>query len=83
MALAKGRNRRKMISKMVDRIVEHFDPEKIILFGSHARGGARPDSDVDLCSPPEEPDQKAFAEGDSLQQRKNKIGLQPSFRSSL
>ena len=33
---------------MVDRIVERFDPEKIILFGSHARGDAGPDSDVDL-----------------------------------
>jgi predicted nucleotidyltransferase len=33
---------------MVRRIVERFDPEKIILFGSHARGNADPDSDVDL-----------------------------------
>lgn len=30
------------------RIVEEFDPEKIILFGSHAAGTAREDSDVDL-----------------------------------
>ena len=33
---------------MVKRLVEHFDPEQIILFGSHARGTASPDSDVDL-----------------------------------
>jgi uncharacterized protein len=33
---------------MVDRIVERFDPEKIILFRFHARGDAGPDSDVDL-----------------------------------
>jgi predicted nucleotidyltransferase len=33
---------------MVKRIVEQFRPEKIILFGSHARGQAGPDSDVDL-----------------------------------
>jgi predicted nucleotidyltransferase len=33
---------------MVKRIVEQFDPDKIILFGSHARGNATPDSDVDL-----------------------------------
>ncbi|MBI2538065.1 MAG: nucleotidyltransferase domain-containing protein [Gemmatimonadetes bacterium] len=33
---------------MVNRIVERFGPEKVILFGSHARGEARPDSDVDL-----------------------------------
>ncbi len=33
---------------MVRRIVKRFHPEKIILFGSHARGDAGPDSDVDL-----------------------------------
>jgi len=36
------------IREMVRRIVKQFDPEKIILFGSHARGDAGPDSDVDL-----------------------------------
>lgn len=36
------------IKGMVRHIVEQFDPERIILFGSHARGDARPDSDVDL-----------------------------------
>lgn len=33
---------------MAKRIVSQFHPEKIILFGSHARGQAAPDSDVDL-----------------------------------
>jgi len=33
---------------MVERIVRQFHPEMVILFGSHARGDARPDSDVDL-----------------------------------
>ncbi len=36
------------INGMVRRIVERFDPERVILFGSHARGTADPDSDVDL-----------------------------------
>lgn len=36
------------IDEMVRRIVEGFDPDRIILFGSHARGTAGPDSDVDL-----------------------------------
>ena len=36
------------IRKMVDRIVERFQPDKVILFGSHARGEANPDSDIDL-----------------------------------
>jgi len=33
---------------MVKRIVKRFQPEQVILFGSHARGDAGPDSDVDL-----------------------------------
>jgi HEPN domain-containing protein/predicted nucleotidyltransferase len=36
------------IERMVKRIVKKFHPEKIILFGSQARGEAGPDSDVDL-----------------------------------
>jgi predicted nucleotidyltransferase len=36
------------IDRMARRIVKRFHPEQIILFGSHARGDARPDSDVDL-----------------------------------
>ena len=36
------------IETMVRRLVERFDPDQIILFGSHARGTAGPDSDVDL-----------------------------------
>jgi predicted nucleotidyltransferase len=36
------------IQEMVRRIVARFHPEKIILFGSYARGTAGPDSDVDL-----------------------------------
>jgi predicted nucleotidyltransferase len=36
------------VAAMVRRIVRRFSPEKVILFGSHAAGTARPDSDVDL-----------------------------------
>jgi len=36
------------IDTMVRRIVKRFGPERIVLFGSHARGDAGPDSDVDL-----------------------------------
>ena len=36
------------IQKMVRRIVRQFHPDRVILFGSHARGDAHPDSDVDL-----------------------------------
>ena len=38
----------KQIERMVRRIVRRFHPERIILFGSHARGTATADSDVDL-----------------------------------
>jgi predicted nucleotidyltransferase len=34
--------------RLVQRIADRFSPEKIILFGSCARGDNRPDSDVDL-----------------------------------
>ena len=36
------------IQRIVRRIVREFHPERVILFGSHARGEAGPDSDVDL-----------------------------------
>ena len=36
------------IKKIVKRVVSRFLPEKIILFGSYARGNAGPDSDLDL-----------------------------------
>jgi predicted nucleotidyltransferase len=39
---------REAIDRMVRRIVEGFRPQRVILFGSHARGDAGPDSDVDL-----------------------------------
>jgi uncharacterized protein len=39
---------RDTIQRMVDRVVERFRPTRVVLFGSHARGGASADSDVDL-----------------------------------
>ena len=36
------------LSEAVRRIARLFDPLRIILFGSWARGDARPDSDIDL-----------------------------------
>jgi uncharacterized protein len=33
---------------LIQRIVQRFDPQRIILFGSQARGDAGPDSDWDL-----------------------------------
>ncbi len=42
---AKGRQ---ILDKLVSRIREKFHAEKIILFGSAARGELTPDSDIDL-----------------------------------
>ena len=36
------------VRTMVRRIVRQFHPDRVILFGSRARGKAGPDSDVDL-----------------------------------
>jgi predicted nucleotidyltransferase len=37
-----------VIQTITDRIVRHFHPLRIILFGSHARDDAGPESDIDL-----------------------------------
>ena len=37
-----------VIRQMAARVVRQFQPERVILFGSYARGEAGPDSDVDL-----------------------------------
>jgi predicted nucleotidyltransferase len=37
-----------VLDDVVRRIAERFSPDKIILFGSRARGDAGPDSDIDL-----------------------------------
>lgn len=45
------------IGTAIRRIVERFDPDEVILFGSRARGDAREDSDYDLLivGPSDEP----------------------------
>ena len=44
-----------VLRDMVKAIVEEVAPERIILFGSRARGQAPPDSDVDLVIIEKEP----------------------------
>ncbi len=48
MVQAKKNKTDKLIAAMVQRIVSRFGPQKVILFGSYAKGRAGPDSDVDL-----------------------------------
>lgn len=37
-----------LLQRMTTAIVEVVDPEQVVLFGSHARGDAGTDSDIDL-----------------------------------
>ncbi len=37
------------VTTLVERIIKEANPAKIIVFGSRARGTARPDSDLDLA----------------------------------
>jgi len=43
-----GRPDRKTLADIVRRVVEAAQPDKIVLFGSAARGEMGPDSDIDL-----------------------------------
>ena len=38
----------KILEEVVQRIVEAVNPQKVVLFGSHARGRAGQESDIDL-----------------------------------
>lgn len=46
--LYRGKRLDEWLPEVVERIVERFDPIKVILFGSLARGEAGRDSDLDL-----------------------------------
>lgn len=54
-----------LLQRMTAALVEAADPEKVILFGSRARGEAGPESDVDLIvveTEPFGPERDRFAE---------------------
>lgn len=58
-----------LLGQMVRAIVDEVDPDRVILFGSHARRDARPDSDVDLLVVEREPfgpDRSRFVEMNRL-----------------
>jgi predicted nucleotidyltransferase len=54
------------IQAVVDRIAEEYDPDRVVLFGSHARGTAASESDVDLLARRPDDTQRRYAQGDPL-----------------
>lgn len=42
------RELRQLIDRMVTKLRQEYGPDRVILFGSHAYGEPRPDSDIDL-----------------------------------
>lgn len=55
-----------LVAEVVRRLVQALDPDRIILFGSRARGEHKPDSDLDLLivkasdEPPHRRDARAY-----------------------
>ena len=67
-----------LLNRMVAAIVEAADPDRVILFGSRARGDARPDSDVDLIvieAEPFGPDRDRFDEINRLMRAVGDLGV--------
>lgn len=55
-----------MLKSMAESIVAEVGPERVVLFGSRARGDARPDSDVDLLVVESEPFHKGHSRSAEL-----------------
>ncbi|MCB9743525.1 MAG: nucleotidyltransferase domain-containing protein [Alphaproteobacteria bacterium] len=55
------RSEQEALQLLLTRLIEGLEPVKILLFGSRARGDARPDSDFDLLVvlPDDTPDDQA------------------------
>jgi uncharacterized protein len=64
-----------MLEKMVESIVREVDPERIVLFGSRARGDAGEESDIDLLVVEREP----FGPGRSRLAETNRISRSIAF----
>jgi predicted nucleotidyltransferase len=47
---------RAIIQGILEKLVAGYSPEKVILFGSHAYGDPRPESDIDLLIIKDTPD---------------------------
>lgn len=63
------------IDEVVRQIAEQFHPQKIILFGSYARGNPRPESDVDLLVVMETPLKPVHQEIEICKRVRHDFGL--------
>lgn len=61
------------INEIVSKIALHFDPDKIILFGSYASGNATTDSDLDLL----------IIQETELPRHKRSFDIQKSLKGSM
>jgi predicted nucleotidyltransferase len=61
------------INEIVSKIALHFDPDKIILFGSYASGKATNDSDLDLL----------IIQETELPRHKRSFDIQKSLKGSM
>lgn len=59
----------KLIKEMTAIIIKEVDPKQVILFGSQAKGTARPDSDLDFLIVQDHP----FGSGQTRRQQMGKI----------
>lgn len=62
-----------LIRSVTRAIVERFDPERVIVFGSHARGEAELDSDLDLFVEME----SSKSPGDRIVEIRRSFGIHP------
>jgi predicted nucleotidyltransferase len=66
------------IERVGIEIGKHFNPERVVLFGSHARGDATPDSDVDLLVVMRHEEAKGFRMATKI-----RCQIRPSFPMDL
>jgi hypothetical protein len=64
---------------LVDRLVREFQPARVILFGSRARGDAGPDSDIDLLVVMPDMPEDPWALSAAMRRSVGAIGLGKDF----
>jgi len=71
---------KKLISDMVEKIVDSYQPLKIVLFGSYARGNPDEDSDIDffiIKNTDERPIDRKVRVGEIVSDKKRRVPFEP------